>query len=59
MMNKIKDWRLFMKTFCEFLRNQVSNIKLLMCKKLFMRSKVTDRLFFSCLYRHYDRSKKS
>ena len=45
MMYKIKDWRLSMKTFCKFLRNQVSNIKSLICKKLFMRSKVTDRLF--------------
>ncbi len=34
-----------MKTFWEFLRYQVSNIKSLICKKLFMRSKVTDRLF--------------
>lgn len=46
MMNKIKDWRLSMKTFYKFIRNQVSNIKLLICKKLFMRNKVTDRLFF-------------
>lgn len=45
MMNKIKDRRLSMKTFWEFLRYQVSNIKSLICKKLFMRSKVTDRLF--------------
>ena len=44
-MNKIKDRRLSMKTFWEFLRYQVSNIKSLICKKLFMRSKVTDRLF--------------
>lgn len=35
-----------MKTFYKFIRNQVSNIKLLICKKLFMRNKVTDRLFF-------------
>ena len=34
-----------MKIFCEFIRNQVSNIKLLNCKNLFMRNKVTDRLF--------------
>ena len=45
MMYKIKDWSLSMKTFWGFFRNQVSNIKSHICKRLFMKGKVIDRLF--------------